>query len=156
MIPKHGKKAKNGQFVVARITQQPDRHRQPIGEIIEILGEHMAPGMEIEVATRAYELPVDWPPEVLEETQTVSKSVDSELPEGRRDLRKYAFVTIDGADSRDFDDAVFCKKRGSEFVLYVAIADVAHYVRENSALDDEAKNRATSVYFPNSVIPMLP
>ncbi|MFP6781310.1 MAG: ribonuclease R, partial [Gammaproteobacteria bacterium] len=70
--------------------------------------------------------------------------------------RKYAFVTIDGADSRDFDDAVFCKKCGSEFVLYVAIADVAHYVRENTALDDEARNRATSVYFPNSVIPMLP
>jgi ribonuclease R len=156
LIPKSGKKVKHGQFVVARITQQPDKHRQPIGEIVEILGDHMAPGMEIEVATRAYELPVDWPVEVVDETEDVAQSVGPEVPEGRRDLRKSAFVTIDGSDSRDFDDAVFCKKLGVEFVLYVAIADVAHYVRDGTALDSEARNRGTSVYFPNSVIPMLP
>ena len=107
LIPKSGKKVKHGQFVVARITQQPDKHRQPIGEIVEILGDHMAPGMEIEVATRAYELPVDWPVEVVDETEDVAQSVGPEVPEGRRDLRKSAFVTIDGSDSRDFDDAVF-------------------------------------------------
>ena len=156
VIPKAGKKAKTGQFVVVKIQQQPDGRRQPIGEIVEILGDHMAPGMEIDVAIRTYELPVEWSDKVLDETQRIASSVSEEMFAGRRDLRKQAFVTIDGADARDFDDAVFCKKTKAGYTLFVAIADVAHYVKEGTALDGEARERGTSVYFPNNVIPMLP
>jgi len=156
LIPKNDKRAKNGQFVVARITEQPDKRRQPIGEIVEILGDHMAPGMEIDVAIRSYELPVEWPSAVLEEVASVPVTVDSSLVPHRRDLRDKPFVTIDGVDARDFDDAVYCQKTSTGHLLYVAIADVAHYVAEGSALDIEARNRGTSVYFPNNVIPMLP
>ncbi|MDA0823217.1 MAG: ribonuclease R [Proteobacteria bacterium] len=156
LIPKAGKKVKTGQFVVARITQQPGIRRQPIGEIVEILGEHMAPGMEIDVAIRTYDLPVVWSEDVLRETEDIPLTVDGTNLEGRRDLRDKPLVTIDGSDARDFDDAVFCKKIGTDFILYVAIADVAHYVREGTALNEEAINRGTSVYFPNNVIAMLP
>jgi len=156
LIPKAGKKVKNGQFVVARIKQQPDGRRQPIGEIVEVLGDHMAPGMEIDVAIRTYGLPVEWSQDVIAEVEQVPAVVDAQMLAGRQDLRDTAFVTIDGADARDFDDAVFCRKSAAGYTLYVAIADVAHYVREGSALDDSARERGTSVYFPNNVIPMLP
>ena len=156
LIPKGGEKAKSGQFVVARIERQPDNRRQPIGKIVEVLGDHMAPGMEIDVAIRTYELPVEWPDEVTADVDQVPDQVDPRMLNGRQDLRETAFVTIDGADARDFDDAVFCNKSKSGFNLYVAIADVAYYVRDNSALDVEARARGTSVYFPNNVIPMLP
>ena len=156
LIPKVGKKAKTGQFVVARITQQPDGRRQPIGEIVEVLGDHMAPGMEIDVAIRTYDLPVEWPQSVTDEVAKVPLEVNANMLKQRTDLRETGFVTIDGADARDFDDAVFCKRSPSGFTLYVAIADVAHYVNEDSALDLEARARGTSVYFPNNVIPMLP
>jgi ribonuclease R len=156
LVPKTGKKAKTGQFVVVRISQQPDGRRQPIGEIIEVLGEHMAPGMEIDVAIRTYALPVEWPQSVIDEVTDVPVEVQPSMLSGRTDLRDIPFVTIDGADARDFDDAVYCKESASGFVLYVAIADVAHYVGEDSALDLEARERGTSVYFPSNVIPMLP
>ncbi|HCU89361.1 MAG TPA: ribonuclease R [Gammaproteobacteria bacterium] len=157
LIPKVGKKAKSGQFVVAQITQQPDGRRQPpIGEIVDVLGDHMAPGMEIDVAIRTYNLPVEWPQSVTEEVAEFPVEVNAELLEHRVDLRDKGFVTIDGENARDLDDAVFCKKSASGFNLYVAIADVAHYVTEDSELDMEARSRGTSVYFPNNVIPMLP
>jgi ribonuclease R len=156
LIAKAGKKVKNGQFVVAKITEQPDHRRQAMGEIVEILGDHMAPGMEIDVAIRTYDLPVEWPAEVAAELARIPAQVSADAIEGRRDLRDLPFVTIDGEDARDFDDAVFCRKSADGFTLYVAIADVAHYVRPGSALDAEARARGTSVYFPNQVIPMLP
>ena len=148
--------AKQGQIVIAQITDQPTKLRQPIGKIIEVLGDHLAPGMEIEMAIRSHELPYLWPEELLEEIKSLSAEVPESAKENRVDLRDTALVTIDGEDARDFDDAVFCKKTPKGWKLLVAIADVSHYVQVNSELDKEAKNRSTSVYFPEQVIPMLP
>ncbi|MEQ1531400.1 MAG: ribonuclease R, partial [Methylococcales bacterium] len=149
-------KAKQGQIVIAEIIEQPSKLRQPIGRIIEVLGDHLAPGMEIEMAIRSYELPYQWPEDLLEEIKPLSKDVPEADKENRVDLRDIPLVTIDGEDARDFDDAVYCKKTPKGWKLLVAIADVSHYVRVNTALDAEAKNRSTSVYFPEQVIPMLP
>ncbi len=149
-------KAKQGQIVIAEITDQPTKLRQPIGRVIEVLGDHLAPGLEIEMAIRSHQLPNVWPEELLEEIKLLSAEVPESAKEGRVDLRKTALVTIDGEDARDFDDAVYCKKTPKGWKLLVAIADVSHYVQVNSELDKEAKNRSTSVYFPEQVIPMLP
>jgi ribonuclease R len=149
-------KAKHGEMVVAKIIKQPTFRSQPIGEITEILGAHMAPGMEIDVAIRTYELPTEWSDEVKEQIKPLKTQVEESAKEGRIDLRKIPLVTIDGEDARDFDDAVFCKKTTKGWKLLVAIADVSHYVEKCTALDNEAKNRSTSVYFPEQVIPMLP
>jgi ribonuclease R len=157
LIPKEALgKAKKGQIVVAEIVQQPSLHHQPIGRIIEVLGKHLAPGMEIEVAIRSYELPNEWPEKLLKEIKHLKAEVPESAKQGRIDLRDLPLVTIDGEDARDFDDAVYCKKTTKGWKLLVAIADVAHYVQVNTALDSEAKNRSTSVYFPEQVIPMLP
>ncbi|MDD5460358.1 MAG: ribonuclease R [Methylococcales bacterium] len=149
-------KAKQGQIVIAEIVEQPTKLRQPIGRVIEILGDHLAPGMEIEMAIRSYELPHLWPEALLEEIKPLKEEVPESAKENRVDLRKIPLVTIDGEDARDFDDAVYCKKTPKGWKLLVAIADVSHYVQVNSELDKEAKNRSTSVYFPEQVIPMLP
>jgi ribonuclease R len=149
-------KAKQGQIVVAEITEQPTQLHQPIGKIIEVMGEHMAPGMEIDMAIRSYELPNHWPDELLKEIKPLKDEVPESAKEGRIDLRKTPLVTIDGEDARDFDDAVYCQKTPKGWKLLVAIADVSHYVQINSELDKEAQNRSTSVYFPERVIPMLP
>jgi ribonuclease R len=149
-------KAKPGQIVVAEIVEQPSKVRQPIGRVIEILGNHLAPGMEIEVAIRTHGLPYQWPDDVLDEIKALSPEVPESAKQDRTDLRKTPLVTIDGEDARDFDDAVYCQKTPKGWKLLVAIADVAHYVCPNTALDREAKNRSTSVYFPERVIPMLP
>jgi ribonuclease R len=149
-------KAKQGQIVVAEIVEQPTKQRQPIGRIIEVLGNHLAPGMEIEMAIRSHELPHKWPDELLQEIGSLTPEVPESAKEGRTDLRKTPLVTIDGEDARDFDDAVFCQKTPKGWKLLVAIADVSHYVRINTALDKEAQKRSTSVYFPEQVIPMLP
>ncbi len=149
--------AKNGQMVLIELVAFPTKRSQPIGKVIQILGEHMAPGMETEVAIHAYGIPFEWPEAALTEVSKISMQIqDSEL-EGRTDLRHLPFVTIDGEDARDFDDAVYCqpKKKGG-FQLYVAIADVSHYVQPGSALDREAVKRGNSVYFPSKVVPMLP
>ncbi len=148
--------AKQGQIVIAEIVEQPSKLRQPIGRIIEVLGDHLAPGMEIEMAIRSHELPHKWPDEVLEEIKPLTPEVPEAAKEGRVDLRNIPLVTIDGEDARDFDDAVYAKKTPSGWKLLVAIADVSHYVQISTALDNEAKNRSTSVYFPENVIPMLP
>ena len=148
--------ALDGQMVVADIIEQPTWRSQPIGKIVEVLGDHMAPGMEIDISARMYELPVKWPDAV----EQISKTLPSEVPESakskREDIRDLPLVTIDGEDSRDFDDAVYCEKQGRYWKLLVAIADVAHYVEPESPLDLEAQNRGNSVYFPGHVIPMLP
>ena len=148
--------AQHGQIVIAEVTEQPTKLHQPIGRIIEILGDHLAPGMEIEMAIRSYELPNIWPAELLEEIKSLSAEVPEAAKEGRVDLRSTALVTIDGEDARDFDDAVYCKKTPKGWKLLVAIADVSHYVQVETELDKEAKKRSTSVYFPEQVIPMLP
>ncbi len=148
--------ASHGQIVVAEIMEQPTKRTRPVGRIIEVMGEHMAPGMEIELAIRSHELPVDWPEEVEQEVGGLGVEVDESAKQGREDLRELALVTIDGADARDFDDAVFCEERPNGWRLLVCIADVSSYVEPDSALDSEAENRGNSVYFPDRVIPMLP
>lgn len=148
--------AKKGQIVVAEIIQHPSNHRQAIGRIVEILGKHMAPGMEIEMALRSHDLPFQWPDDLLDEIKPLTKDVPASAKQNRVDIRELSLVTIDGEDARDFDDAVYCKKTTKGWKLLVAIADVSHYVQINTALDIEAKNRSTSVYFPEQVIPMLP
>ena len=157
LIPQDGiGSARDGQVVVAGIKQQPTQHTQPIGRITEILGEHMAPGVEIDIAVRSHGLPNAWPTEVLAEVKgSPSQVLDSDCIR-RRDLRELPLVTIDGQDARDFDDAVYARRTPKGFVLYVAISDVSHYVRPGTAADREALNRGTSVYFPDRVIPMLP
>ncbi len=149
-------KAKNSQIVVAEIIQQPSAHCQPIGRVVEVLGLHMAPGMEIEMAIRSYDLPNTWPDALLAEIKSLTPEVPEAAKQGREDIRKLPLVTIDGEDARDFDDAVYAQKTAKGWKLLVAIADVSHYVQVNTALDAEARNRSTSVYFPEKVIPMLP
>lgn len=148
--------AKPGQIVVAEILEYPSRRREPIGRIVEVLGDHMAPGMEIEVAIRAHELPNVWPDEVEAEIAGLTAEVPEEAKADRVDIRHLPLVTIDGEDARDFDDAVYCQPTPKGWKLFVAIADVAQYVRPGTALDREAQKRGTSVYFPERVIPMLP
>ncbi|PID48963.1 MAG: ribonuclease R [Proteobacteria bacterium] len=148
--------AEAGQIVVAGILEQPTRRAKPIGKIIEVLGHHMAPGMEIDIAIRSHELPHDWPPQVMDEADKFTVDVPEKAKEGRGDLRTIPLVTIDGENAKDFDDAVYCQYEGHYWRLLVAIADVSAYVRPDTALDKEAALRATSVYFPGKVIPMLP
>ena len=149
-------KASHGQVVVAEILEQPTRRSQPVGYIVEVMGDHMAPGMEIDVAIRAHELPFQWPDAVIDEAQALPSRVTRAAWRGRTDLRDLALVTIDGADAQDFDDAVFCARSASGWKLTVAIADVSAYVKPGTPLDTEARLRGTSVYFPERVLPMLP
>jgi ribonuclease R len=157
ITPDATKGAEHGQFVVVALIGQPNKSYRPIGEVVEVLGDHMEPGMEINVAIRNHDLPFIFPDEVLQDAGRFPAFVPKEALEGRVDLRNLPFVTIDGEDARDFDDAVFCipREKGG-WKLYVAIADVSHYVRPGTALDKEAYNRGNSVYFPARVIPMLP
>jgi ribonuclease R len=149
--------ANEGQYVMVAITQQPDFRNQPRGKVVEVLGEHMAPGMEIEVAIRTHNIPFAWPEAAVAEAQAFAPEPTEADKKGRIDIRKLPLVTIDGEDARDFDDAVYCEaKKGGGWKLWVAIADVSHYVKVGSALDKEATQRGNSVYFPDRVVPMLP
>lgn len=148
--------AKDGQIVVVEIVSYPTRYRQAVGQVVEILGERMAPGMEVQIAIENYDLPHEFPESVVAECAQIPDELQAPDYKGRVDLRDLPLVTIDGITSRDFDDAVCAIKRGDNYVLYVAIADVAHYVKVSSPLDTEAYLRGTSVYFPDRVIPMLP
>src|SRR5678815_5078044 len=112
--------------------------------------------METEIAIHSHSLPHEFPPEVLAEAEAYGPRIPASAIEGREDLRSTALVTIDGEDARDFDDAVYCERASGGWKVIVAIADVGHYVRPGSALDREARERGTSVYFPNRVLPMLP
>jgi len=148
--------ATHGQIVIVEITQQPTFRHKALGKITDIIGDHMAPGMEIDIAIHAHNIPFLWPDEVKEQIKGITPFVTEEDKKGRRDITGLPLVTIDGEDARDFDDAVYCEKTAKGWKLLVAIADVSHYVERASALDEEAYNRATSVYFPERVIPMLP
>lgn len=158
VIPaEHRLQAKMGQVVVVELMQRPRRRVNAIGKIIEVLGEHMAPGMEIEMALRTFDIPHVWPDAVERQVAGLSDEVPEEAKAQRIDLRALPLITIDGEDARDFDDAVYCRPLPEGgFTLYVAIADVSYYVRVGTALDHEAQKRGTSVYFPDQVVPMLP
>ncbi|MBJ2128676.1 ribonuclease R [Alteromonas sp. IB21] len=155
--PESTQGARMGQVVVVELTQRPRRKMNPVGKIVEVLGEHMAPGMEIEMALRTFDIPHQWPNGVTKQVEKLTDQVPDEAKEGRIDLRQLPLVTIDGEDARDFDDAVYCEPLDDGgWQLWVAIADVSYYVRNGTALDDEAQQRGNSVYFPDQVIPMLP
>ncbi|CAM4387701.1 MAG: Ribonuclease R [Legionellaceae bacterium] len=149
--------AKAGQIVTVKIIKQPTTYSRPIGAISEILGDHMAPGMEIDIAMRSHKLPHEWPEAIKQEIAHIKKEIPASAYSERQDLRHLPLVTIDGEDARDFDDAVYCESRPrGGWHLYVAIADVSYYIQEESELDNEARMRGNSVYFPGQVIPMLP
>lgn len=156
--------AQHGQVVSVEIIEQPTRHTQPLGRVAEVLGEIDDPGMEIEIAVRKFDVPVEFSERALEQAARLPDSVRKADLKDRVDLRDVPFITIDGEDARDFDDAVYCEpvelgagsRKRPAWRLLVAIADVSHYVRPNDALDNDAIARGTSVYFPRRVIPMLP
>ena len=148
--------ARNGQLVVCEIMQAPDGHRPPIGRVLAVLGDKLTPSLVVEAAIHGHDLPHEFPPAVLAEATAVPLTVTDADIEGRTDIRHLPLVTIDGEDAKDFDDAVWCERNRNGFRLIVAIADVSHYVRPEAPLDDEAQKRATSVYFPGFVVPMLP
>ncbi len=145
-----------GQFVTVEVVDYPSHRSLATGRIREVLGDYLAPGMEIDIAIRNFEIPHVWPEAVDKEAAALRPEVLAADKEGRVDLRNLPLVTIDGEDARDFDDAVYCEKRRGGFRLVVAIADVSHYVRPGSALNEEALKRGNSVYFPQQVVPMLP
>ncbi|XKH59458.1 ribonuclease R [Halomonas sediminis] len=149
--------AQDGQVISAKIVKQPETRVQPVGEVVEVLGERMDPGMEIDIAIRSYDIPAEFPPEVLDQIAGISAEVEEADKAHRIDLRDTPLVTIDDESAKDFDDAVCAwKTKSGSWKLLVAIADVSHYVRPSAALDEEARTRGTSVYFPGQVVPMLP
>ncbi|MEK7347228.1 MAG: ribonuclease R [Pseudomonadota bacterium] len=161
MIPKGATgMAKPGQVVVVELTEPPALFGQPVGRVKEVLGEIDDPGMEIEIAVRKYSVPHVFSEGCLDQAKGLPDKVLAKDRRDRIDLRDVPLVTIDGEDARDFDDAVYCEPakvgRGKGWRLLVAIADVSHYVQTGSAIDIDAYDRATSVYFPRRVIPMLP
>jgi ribonuclease R len=152
--------AKAGQVVVVELTEPPSLYGQPVGRVKEVLGEVDDPGMEIEIAVRKYSVPHEFSDGCIAQARSLPDKVRPQDKRGRVDLTDVPLVTIDGEDARDFDDAVYCEPakvgRGKGWRLLVAIADVSHYVETGSAIDIDAYDRATSVYFPRRVIPMLP
>ena len=167
LIPQDGRKvgrvmAKPGQVVVAEMISQPTRHTQALAHVVEILGNHTDPGMEIEIALRKHDLPFEFSTAAKKQATKLPTEVRPADIKNREDVRSLALVTIDGETAKDFDDAVYCEPFGGRggkaegFRLVVAIADVSHYVRDGDALDHDAHDRGTSVYFPRRVIPMLP
>ncbi len=152
-----GGRASDGQVVVAEISTYPSRAAGASGKIIQVLGDRFAAGMETEIALRNHDLPHEWSDDVLSEIDLMEDQVQASDKQQRCDLRDRFFVTIDGEDARDFDDAVYCERRASGgWRLFVAIADVAQYVQPGTAVDREAFQRGNSVYFPQYVVPMLP
>ena len=157
LIPdEHHQGARMGQVVVVELFERKASFNRPMGKITEILGDNLAPGMEIEIALRNHDIPHVWGEAVEKQIRHFSEDVPEETKKGRVDLRNLPLVTIDSESARDFDDAVFAQKEPNGWRLWVAIADVSYYVRPKTALDLEAANRGNSVYFPNRVIPMLP
>ncbi|MFE8646745.1 ribonuclease R [Sphingomonas sp. NCPPB 2930] len=152
--------AKPGQVVVVELTELPALYGQPVGRVVEVLGEVDDPGMEIEIAVRKYGVPHEFSDACLAAAKALPDKVRPQDHRNRVDLRDVPLVTIDGEDARDFDDAVYCEPakigRANGWRLLVAIADVSHYVHTGNAIDIDAYDRATSVYFPRRVIPMLP
>jgi ribonuclease R len=149
-------KGKDGQVVTVELVAHPSKHAQPIGKVAEVLGNYGDSGMEIEIAVRKFDLPHEFSRRALAAAAALPETVEKDSLQGRRDLRELHFVTIDGETARDFDDAVVARREGKGWRLWVAIADVSHYVRDGEPLDVDARERGTSVYFPRRVIPMLP
>ncbi len=150
----HG--AKPGDIVNVEVLEYPSKRSHAVGRVVEIVGRKDQVGIDTDVAILAHGIPNEWPAEAIAEARGFSAEVPEKAKEGRVDLRDVPLVTIDGADAKDFDDAVFCEPHGDGWRLIVAIADVSHYVRPDSPLDREARGRGTSVYFPDRVVPMLP
>ncbi|WP_374606047.1 ribonuclease R [Diaphorobacter nitroreducens] len=152
--------AATGQVVVVELTEPPALFGQPVGRVVEVLGEVDDPGMEVEIAVRKYGVPHEFSEACLDQAKALPDKVRAQDKRRRVDLTDVPLVTIDGEDARDFDDAVYCEPakigRAKGWRLLVAIADVSHYVETGSAIDIDAYDRATSVYFPRRVIPMLP
>jgi ribonuclease R len=148
--------ARHGDLAVVEITEQPSRNRDAVGRVLRVLPEQGGADAAIELAIASHGLSHAFPPEALAEARQYGREVALQGGDSREDLRKLPLVTIDGEDARDFDDAVFAEPSAAGFRLVVAIADVSHYVRPGTALDAEARDRATSVYFPSRVLPMLP
>lgn len=149
--------ARMGQVVVVSLHPRTGPFARLTGQISEVLGDNMAKGMEVEIALRNHEIPHEWPEDVQRAVKHIDEEVSEEAKQGRIDLRQLPLVTIDGADARDFDDAVHAKaNENGGWTLWVAIADVSYYVQPKNALNREAQNRGNSVYFPNRVVPMLP
>lgn len=148
--------AVNGHKVVVRLTSYGDDSHKPEGEITEIIGHVNDPGTDIMSIVKGYDLPVEFPEKVLKQAQRVAKEVSEADMAGRKDIRGWRMVTIDGEEAKDLDDAVSVSRDGENYILGVHIADVTNYVQENSALDREALERGTSVYLADRVIPMLP
>ena len=155
LVPE-ARKANAGEVVTVELVAPPAAHTQAVGRVTEVLGRYADPGMEIEIALRKFDLPHRFSKQALALAKSVPDEVRDDDRRGRRDLRALEFVTIDGETAKDFDDAVYCEAEGKGFRLWVAIADVSHYVKHGDALDLEARERGTSVYFPRRVIPMLP
>ena len=155
--PDKALKYEDGQLIVVELVQQPTKRQPARAKVVEVLGDHLAPGMEIKVAIHNHDIPNEWSDSIHQEIGDLTPEVREEDKLNRVDLRDLPFVTIDGEDARDFDDAVYAeKKRLGGWRLWVAIADVSYYVRPGTELDKEALNRGNSVYFPEFVVPMLP
>ena len=148
--------ARPGEVVVVEIIEQPSEHGEAVARVKEVLGSPTDAGIEIEIALRKHDLPFEWSAAAKRQAQRLPSEVRPADRTGRTDLTDLALVTIDGETAKDFDDAVYCEPDGRGFRLVVAIADVAHYVRDGDALDEDARERGTSVYFPRRTIPMLP
>mgnify|MGYP000982132476 FL=1 len=149
-------KPESGQVIVGEIETYPEQNRPAVAKIIEVLGDYADSGMEIEIAVRKHHLPHQFSEACTKAAKKIPNHVRKSDLKGRVDLRDLPLVTIDGETARDFDDAVFAEKIGRNYRLVVAIADVSHYVRPDDAIDTDAQERSTSVYFPRRVIPMLP
>ncbi len=150
-------KVEQGQVVVAHIVTRPTTRSKAIGTVVQVLGDYLDPGMEIDIAIAQYGIRNEWNSDVHDQLQKLPLEVEEKDCVGRKDLRDLPLITIDGEDARDFDDAVYCQPtKSGGWKLWVAIADVSHYVEPQSPLDIEAEKRGNSVYFPNSVVPMLP
>ena len=148
--------AKHGQIVVAKILDFPTHVEQATGKIVQVIGEPGKKGIATDIAIHSQGIPTDWPKAVRQQAKKLGREVSEYDKKNRFDLRDVNLLTIDGADARDFDDAVFCEPSGKGYRLLVAIADVAHYVEKGVPLDKQAIRRGTSVYFPDRVVPMLP
>lgn len=156
LVAPGGKRPKAGQVVTVELIEQPTKVSQPIGRVVEVIGNYADPGMEIEIALRKHQLPFEFSPETKAQARKLPDGVRRKDYAGREDITELPLVTIDGETAKDFDDAVYCERTRDGFRLIVAIADVSHYVEPGSPLDADALERGNSVYFPRRVIPMLP
>jgi ribonuclease R len=157
VLPEDTLSAVDDELVLVAITQYPDRHFPTIGKVISVLGDKLSAPIIIDEAIETFQIPNEWPRAVVGETSQFADSITQMDCQAREDLRHLPFVTIDGEDARDFDDAVYAEQQADGgYQLWVAIADVSHYVQPDMALDKEAQKRGNSVYFPDFVVPMLP